>query len=804
MKRIIFIIILSMILASIVTSAVSFQSLKEHEGVSANSSIVAEGSAPLFWNFTSKKRFYAVCISPDNKYVVAGSDDRNVYCFDLATGQKVWNYNTGEWSRRVLVSIFSVSISPDNKYAIAGTASNVYCFNITSGARLWNHTTGEALDVFVSSDSKYVVVASENHYIYKLNITDGAEVWKYNAGHFAYRVSMSSDGQYVVAGLFPPYSIPYALIALNASGNFLWSYNAHSGVCSLFLSPDGKYVLAGTSGNYADPTDGHGRIFCLNITNGGHIWNYTATGSFQGGSDLPVTSVFVSSDSKFVTAGTGNGIVPFINISDGRLIWDYSTGHYSWAAYISPSNGFVVAGGNSGLYCLDGMTGNKMWNYTQPVTAISISPDDKHAVAGTWDGIYAFALAKIENLNTHLWYETISGAVDASETFNGHTIVVYSGVYHEHVNVAKSIFLLGTNRDTTIIDGDGTGSVIRITADDAKVQGFAVQNGGTTFPDSGILLDESKKCSVIDTIATNNKFGILLILSLENNVTNNFISNNIHGMELYEGSNKNILAGNNISKNNAGILLSESCYNVIKSNVISNNNFGIVIGGNSNNNIIDSNVVSGAGAVGIRAVDGSSGNIIANNAVLENLDALELTYANNNILLYNRASHNHRYGILIGYSNNSIVVGNEVSNNEYGIRVSEFSRNTTINHNNFMNNSHQVETLFSPLNTTWDDGAEGNHWSNYNGIDSNHDGIGDTPHIIDIDNKDNYPLMKPYIPGDCHYDGIVNIKDVTLVTLAWNTSKGTIGFNPHQDLNMDGAINMADVEIIRENWQKRA
>jgi nitrous oxidase accessory protein NosD len=42
----------------------------------------------------------------------------------------------------------------------------------------------------------------------------------------------------------------------------------------------------------------------------------------------------------------------------------------------------------------------------------------------------------------------------------------------------------------------------------------------------------------------------------------------------------------------------------------------------------------------------------------------------------------------------------------------------------------------------WDNGKVGNCWSDYNGTDANHDGIGDTPYTIDIVDRDRFPLMQ--------------------------------------------------------------
>jgi parallel beta-helix repeat protein len=84
-------------------------------------------------------------------------------------------------------------------------------------------------------------------------------------------------------------------------------------------------------------------------------------------------------------------------------------------------------------------------------------------------------------------------------------------------------------------------------------------------------------------------------------------------------------------------------------------------------------------------------------------------------------------------SNNTIL-----SNSQSGITMA-FSGDYRIFHNNFINNTRNVSAVTA--GGFWDNGVEGNYWDNYNGSDSDHDGIGDSWLVIDQDNTDHYPLM---------------------------------------------------------------
>jgi len=181
--------------------------------------------------------------------------------------------------------------------------------------------------------------------------------------------------------------------------------------------------------------------------------------------------------------------------------------------------------------------------------------------------------------------------------------------------------------------------------------------------------------------------------------------------------------------------------------------YGILLDSSSNNNIFKSNITGNKGS-GIVLSSGCQYNsIIENNIIANEGEGIFLLRSSDYQKIVGNNITANIYGISLYSSSKNSIYGNNITNNNRGIHLHGSSDNW-IYHNNFVNNTNQVYTVES-INI-WDDGypSSGNYWSNYTGLDSKRgvgqnltgsDGIGDTPYVIDRNNRDRYPLMTRYI-----------------------------------------------------------
>lgn len=239
--------------------------------------------------------------------------------------------------------------------------------------------------------------------------------------------------------------------------------------------------------------------------------------------------------------------------------------------------------------------------------------------------------------------------------------------------------------------------------------------GNGTIGSRGIDLSYRENVTVINLKIEGFDYGIYLDTTTNTVISNNDFINNYCGIWLTSASHNNITS-NNISHNEGyGIWLNNSTSNFIAKNTItSHGNFTIYSKFSNNNTIHDNN--------------------IANNKL-----GIFLYSSSNNTISYNNITKN-REGIHLLNSTKNLITLNKITQNDIGISFDESSNNTT-HHNNFIDNHNHSNAQNST--NIWDDGKEGNYWSDYMGEDSNSDGIGDTPYIIDEKNQDRYPLTKP-------------------------------------------------------------
>ena len=169
------------------------------------------------------------------------------------------------------------------------------------------------------------------------------------------------------------------------------------------------------------------------------LWNYV--------SDGPIRSVAISSDDKYIVAGSesdkNNGTVYFLD-NQGNLLWQHQTDRKISQVFISSDGSYVLASGyqiapgpagiyeNGAIYFFD-KTGKILWDYMTKdfgqVLISSLSSDGSHVVTAS-----GTELSYLDNSGKRLWNYTsssdinsVSFSADSSDilTTAGHQILYF-------------------------------------------------------------------------------------------------------------------------------------------------------------------------------------------------------------------------------------------------------------------------------------------------------------------------------------------------------------------------------------------
>lgn len=166
-----------------------------------------------------------------------------------------------------------------------------------------------------------------------------------------------------------------------------------------------------------------------------------------------------------------------------------------------------------------------------------------------------------------------------------------------------------------------------------------------------------------------------------------------------------------------------------------------------------------------------SGVTIKNTNIMGFFNGVDIFRSRDCTIMGNNIANNYN-GIHIHFFCFGITVkDNNITNNDnFGILIYGDSTDNVIYHNNFIDNYQHASAQFA-LSGTWDNGVEGNYWDDYIGMDSNGDGIGDAPYMIETGSQDKYPLMTiiPEFPST-----IILLLAMVFTTIAFIIAKKTL------------------------------
>lgn len=316
----------------------------------------------------------------------------------------------------------------------------------------------------------------------------------------------------------------------------------------------------------------------------------------------------------------------------------------------------------------------------------------------------------------------VQEAVNAAKA--GDTIEVHSGTYYENVDLNKPLSLKGvdTGAGAPVVDAGGNGCAITLSADKIALMGFVATNSSNSRGQAGISVMSSNNIIMGNRVLNNGQFGIYLDKSASGNIiTGNIVERNAKdGICFKSACNDNIIIDNDFCNNAAD---------------------GIYLSG-SDNNIISDNDIRGNGDFGIHFSKGYNNNITANVVTNNGDNGMHITWDSSyNDILRNEITGNEGYGIHLSGSSSSTISDNVVRDNEnYGIHLCWESYANIVCGNKLIEN-RGGDNAYDDGTNQWDDGSQGNYYSDFECIDADGNGICDSVYnIAGGSNVDRYPL----------------------------------------------------------------
>lgn len=315
----------------------------------------------------------------------------------------------------------------------------------------------------------------------------------------------------------------------------------------------------------------------------------------------------------------------------------------------------------------------------------------------------------------------------------GARVEVPPGVYVGDLVIDKPLTLAGVGRPRLI--GSGTGSVVRVRADDVTIDGFDIdgQSGGDLGRDSSGIHVAGHRVTVRDCTIVNTLFGVYLYQAHGTTVEYCRIrgipgkdpgekGSGIHAYDTLSFR----FTGNDITDVRDGLYLQNSSKGTIRSNMVRDVRYGLHYMFSDDNLFEDNTFVNGAAG---SAIMYSERIVFRRNRFLHNRGfasvGLLLQQCDDVLAESNLIADNAR-GIFIEGTHRAQFIGNVVAKADVAIVAFDSARETRFAGNSFVGNMSPLTLVGRRLDATF----EGNYWSGHREPDLDGDGRTERPYVL--------------------------------------------------------------------------
>ncbi|ELY44272.1 NosD domain-containing protein [Natronorubrum sulfidifaciens] len=324
--------------------------------------------------------------------------------------------------------------------------------------------------------------------------------------------------------------------------------------------------------------------------------------------------------------------------------------------------------------------------------------------------------------------ETIQDAVEMAPANT--TVVVPAGTYEEHVDLDRPLTLAGEGNAT--IQGDGTGTVVSVSADQAAVTDLQITGvGNATRPadretttdssedvlemaygqgDAGIEVDGATETLVENVTIETPANGVLLRDSPEAVVRNVSVYGSDNWSDGYMGvmtmrSPDGVVENSQFVDGRDGIYTHRSHGLVYRNNTLERNRIGVHLMYTSNVLIAD-NRIRNAGSTGIDVMTNPEHNAIVGNEIQHTSRGLLMAGSRSSVA--ENLITDTDVGVAAG-AGNSIYEDNVIAGNVDGMQANHLLPTNQVVGNDFVGNYRHATARVGVLRIWTEDGA-GNYW----------------------------------------------------------------------------------------------